>query len=419
MSSASTTTTSPGEEENKIEEQARELRASLEDLLDRDRILSERHAGLLVAGEDDFHLNEDGDDDELLLLQRRQQHSVVLEEELILLVTQYSPPVLQRAVLLRAIEDINHPSYTGRLPLHLACDNDAPIAVIRWLVDADVQRESLRIADKWGDLPIHTACSRKSVAVIRLLLEYDDDKKSTLLIKDHQESLPIHMACRYDAPPSIIQLLLEHQPSTVLEEGIYGQLPLHIACRCNAPPKVIELLLRYDSSTNQTVVRQDNIGRLPLHVAFLRNQHIEVIQLILKSMYVSRLERLGLELWKRDMQSFQTQMAEPERDFLTRDNLDFVMAKTQELLDKAHVLELAVWKASCLGFSKKQYSSMEDVQSSLQDGSTDYKMECRIKSGAEVIVRGVLPFVEEETVMEIIREFNDNRRQLTTRPVEA
>jgi ankyrin repeat protein len=373
-----------------VEQQARELRASLEDLLDRDRILSELSA----------------------------TSSLLVEEQLILLVTQYDTKVLQKAVLMRAVEDPDHPSYTGRLPIHLACDNNAPIEVIRWLVDADIERISLRTADKWGDLPIHTACSRKSLQIIQLLLENDQPDKSTLLTKDHQESLPIHMACRYDAPPAVIQLLLEHQPSTILEAGIYGQLAIHIAVRCNAPPEVIQILLDFDKD-NQTVVRQDNIGRLPLHVAFLRSQHIEVIRLLLKSMFVSRLERLGLELWKRDLHTFLKQMEEPERDFTTRDNLDFVITKTKELLEKAHVLELIVWRASCLGFSERGYKTMKEMNLSLKDRSTDYKMECRIKSGAEVIVRGVLPFIEEETVGEIVQEFQENRRQLTTRPVES
>ena len=69
--------------------------------------------------------------------------------------------------------------YTGRLPIHLACDKSAAIDVIKWLLDNDKTKHTIRIPDKWGDLPLHTVCRRSGIEkqqldVVKLLLEADD-----------------------------------------------------------------------------------------------------------------------------------------------------------------------------------------------------------------------------------------------------
>ena len=47
-----------------------------------------------------------------------------------------------------------------RLPIHLACDKNAPLEVLQCFLEADVEKRSIREKDRWGDLPLHTACSR-------------------------------------------------------------------------------------------------------------------------------------------------------------------------------------------------------------------------------------------------------------------
>lgn len=132
--------------------------------------------------------------------------------QFLMITSQYSEEALQKAVLMtNHQEDDNDTAVTGgildnnnnnnntdtqRLPIHLACDTNAPIEIIRWLLDQDPNHASILRKDKWGDLPLHTACSRKDVGVVRLLVEADVTKE-TILTKDNDGSLPIHMACRY------------------------------------------------------------------------------------------------------------------------------------------------------------------------------------------------------------------------------
>jgi hypothetical protein len=141
-----------------------------------------------------------------------------LEEDFALLISQYPAECLQQAVLLtdECLPATNEDHEEGatatlRLPIHLAYDNNAPVSIIRTLLDAELHNLTILKADKWGDLPIHTACSRNHLEVIQLLLEADV-KKETLQVKDVHESLPLHMAARYNAPKQVIQLLLENDP---------------------------------------------------------------------------------------------------------------------------------------------------------------------------------------------------------------
>jgi ankyrin repeat protein len=108
-----------------------------------------------------------------------------------LLVSQYPDKALRLAVLMT-----NEFDDSQRLPIHLACDTNAPIDIIQWLLQQDTQKTSILQRDKWGDLPIHTACSRKYTQLVQLLLE-QDASKSSLLTKDKQGASPLHMACRY------------------------------------------------------------------------------------------------------------------------------------------------------------------------------------------------------------------------------
>ena len=333
------------------------------------------------------------------------------DEQFIMLVSQYPEQALQKAVLMTfdntSSQENNTMSATGRLPIHLACDTNAPIQVIRWLLAADTtpKKQSILKPDKWGDLPIHTACSRRDLQVIELLLENDCDKR-TIFVKDNHGMLPLHMACRYNAPKEIIQLLLDSDRSqnkkSLSEEGIYGQLPIHIACRCNAPPDVVQVLLEQDVSKS-SVAQEDNVGRLPIHVYLLRNSNQEVIQLLLEAMICQRIQRVGLENWKHTLQKFRKSMATHERDFNTREKLDIIEMALNEMEERAFVLELVIWKSSCISALHEHDS---DASVNMRDICCQYKRERRIKSGAEVIIPGVLPFLENEPIQKLVLDLN-------------
>lgn len=402
----------PNYSEEVLQQKSRELRIGLEDLMERIRRFSlEEH--VLETFEEDFCM----------------------------LLSQYPNECLRRAVLMtdndmHLIESGEAESYTAaattntddtmatlRLPIHLACDNNAPISIIRTLLEADIDNQSILKPDKWGDLPIHTACSRNNVEVIQLLLEADV-KKETIYVKDVHESLPLHMAARYNAPKQVIEILLEHdsKQTTLFVEGVYGQYPLTVACRGNASAEMIKVLLDYDKD-KKSVLNVDRTGRLPIHVYMLQNRDRQCLQLLLEGMIVGRIHRVGLDNWKGEFRTMLDYMKGTyERDFGTRDKLDMIGEEILLFIQRATVFELAIWKASCLlgvasglngrrlditSFSMKELLDLaqgmaEDASEFSSDG---FKKERHVNSGAEIIIPGVLSFLEDEPIVRVLEEF--------------
>ena len=204
---------------------------------------------------------------------------------------------------------------------------------------------------------------------------------------------------RYNASTEAIQVLLDSDASgnltSLFTGGTYDQLPIHVACRCTLPPASIALLLEYDKD-KRTVLMEDNAGRLPLHVAYLRHNHPEVLRLLLRAMLADRITRVGLDLWKQDMRQCLTSLQTHERDFNAADRLEMTQEVIQEYLECACVLELAIWKAS-MELRKTNFNG--------SDAQDAFKQECRIKSGAEIIIPGVLSFLAEEPIRKLFEKF--------------
>jgi hypothetical protein len=236
--------------------------------------------------------------------------------------------------------------------------------------------------------------------------------------------------CRYNAPPRVIQSLLDcdttKERKTLFVDSLYGQVPLHVACRCNLNPASLQLLLDYDVD-KKSVLLLDNADRLPLHVAYMycptkllpsdttpqqqqqQQHHYEhsSIELILRAMIHGRLERVGLVNWKHDMHTFLERLSVHERDFNASDNLEMTCEALKILLERAILLELAIWKTSCYGgaHEEEQHEVLTTMKGcSMKELSEDYKRERRIKSGAEMIIPGVLSFLEDEPIAALLEQ---------------
>ena len=150
---------------------------------------------------------------------------------------------------------------------------------------------------------------------------------------------------------------------------------------------------------------EDNAGRLPLHVAYLRHNHPEVLRLLLRAMLADRITRVGLDLWKRDMRQCLMSLQTHERDFNAADRLEMTQDVFREYLECAFVLELAVWKAS-MELQQMATTGDDDDHGMVADDPIGFKQECRIKSGAEIIIPGVLAFLAEEPILKLFDKFN-------------
>lgn len=534
---------------------ARVLRFELEDLLGSSLTGRSRSWGAAVAvgAAGTIPRDEDYVDEE------DQLHA-----DLTGLLGRHHSDVVLQALLMTAVEDPCHPNYTGRYPLHLACDVVGSPRIVAALLQHErtvtkgtrrTRRSSsssssscsVRTKDRWGDLPLHTACSRgvPYVPVVRMLLDHDDDdydiddsdndidatastvggtisgfrrhhhrrrrRRGTLWAARADGSLPIHTACRYDAPPQVLRMLLEDddgdddgngddhsngQKTTSLlllarDNTTYGQLPIHVACRCRLNVASLRVLLEHDVH-RRTVLMRDSAGRLPIHVAYLHNPKAHrcevertVLRLLLEATVAGRIGRVGLARWKSVTAMLVRVLEESsrkseERDEMTREKLDWTRAAVQELLlERAVLLELALWKATCCHRYQQQYrqhqqSGQSDEPApqktanefnsaidraatpaptpsstapapaaapadpagaghtndddddgvaaatttaarpplpplmSMRDVPEDLKRQCRITSGAEMIIPAILSYVEDEPVAKLMEQF---RRQ--------
>lgn len=67
---------------------------------------------------------------------------IALTEEFVLLFSEFTQEEIQLAVLM-TFDD------SKRLPIHLACDKNAPYSVMQALLEADKDKTSIRQPDKW------------------------------------------------------------------------------------------------------------------------------------------------------------------------------------------------------------------------------------------------------------------------------
>ncbi|KAL7546258.1 hypothetical protein ACHAWF_009592 [Thalassiosira exigua] len=103
----------------------------------------------------------------------------------------------------------------GRTPLHIACDHDAPTALIQAILCAWPEGAE-RVGTSHMN-PLHITCSspRASVDVVRVLLAGCRDPLMITGAKDVDGDTPLHAACRCGAPMDVLVTLLQANPLPV------------------------------------------------------------------------------------------------------------------------------------------------------------------------------------------------------------
>jgi hypothetical protein len=261
--------------------------------------------------------------------------------------------------------------------------------------EKDLQ-EALLVKDSRGWLPIHWACMFDApLEVIQMLLDNDSGKK-TILAKDNEGWLPIHVACFYGTPLEVIQLLLDcdNNKKTIFEKDNPGRLPIHRACRGGATVEVIRLLLDSDAD-KKMIFEKDKYGWLPINYAF--GGPVAVVQLLLQASICDRIEQLGLAQWRISMQEIINAITEEDSKTRKIQEIYARLSNYEEMERTISLLALAVWRTSCLKWGDIQFKSMQEMEDYWPTDEifepSENKRERRIKSGADVIIRGVLQFL--------------------------
>ena len=218
------------------------------------------------------------------------------------------------------------------------------------------------------------------------------------------------MLFRNRAPPKLIRLLLEAdvKRESVMTKASYGQLPLHLACSYSLPFDSLQVLLDYDIHKRSVFV-QDDGSRLPLELAlreYCKHKRgttpMSSVELIFQSMLRDRVGRIGLRRWKNKIlhkmirplsRSIQAEECPGTKFFLEE-----ACRALKALLEKALLMELVSWKMGCV----REYGLGPPALNASK------KEDCRTTSGADVIVQGVISFLENEPVLGLLE--SDTRR---------
>lgn len=158
----------------------------------------------------------------------------------------------------------------GRVPLHIACDLDAPALVVKAIMQA--YPNAVTLVGTSSMTPLHITCSsaHASVEVVQVLLtselqQYNHSSWGYAHVEKKQDSSPTTKgigsstyANRYAT--NNIACSEKNLLATSMKD-IDGDTPLHAACRCGAPYTVLEILL---SANPWVVYERDREGFTPL-----------------------------------------------------------------------------------------------------------------------------------------------------------
>jgi len=230
-----------------------------------------------------------------------------------------------------------------------------------------------------------------------LIARYTEtDFQEAVLHKDYTGMMLIHHACYGDVHVAVIQLLLDSDAgnNSIFKKNIMGWLPIHAACEDGTPVENVRLLMDRDAD-KKTLLMKDTDGRVPLHTACDKGGSVELIQLLLRASICDRIEQLDFPQWKLGVQELINQITQED----SRRNVQEIFERLSkyEMEHTMYLLALAVWRTSCLHWGVFEFISMQGIEYlGATDGPFDpaeYKRERRIKSGADVIIHRVLPFI--------------------------
>jgi len=200
----------------------------------------------------------------------------------------------------------------SKSPIHIACLRNAPVSVVRALVNAwpDSVREIVNfmvplhfachcgksletiqlLVEAWPDsirhyqcgriklvlLPLHLALqSAASIDIIQFLVQQWPESVQLL---DHNDYVALHWACRCDSSLAVIRFLVEQWPEALRMKCCYG-LPLHLACASSKSVDIVAFLI---NAWPDAVQVRNALGSLPLRVAYRkRRQGTDVLLLLI------------------------------------------------------------------------------------------------------------------------------------------
>ena len=242
--------------------------------------------------------------------------------------------------------------------------------------------------------PLHIlACSTKpTIEIYRLLIEKYPE---TLIMQDKWGDIPLLYAIWCHAPPEVVALLVESYKSIHQDYEFDWSGMILTLSKANAPLANIQKMVKthQNSFPDQEYDMQQVVIELALSDASLASFNklytsIETFRYLLRVSITYRLDSLGIRRWREELEDRINTLPENAnygmREVRARKLYDR-LATYESMKEGTSILELALWKTKIdESRNKKARVSGEDIS---------YKEQSRINSGADIIIRNVLPYL--------------------------
>ena len=160
-------------------------------------------------------------------------------------------------------ELIHNRDESGKLPIHIACRNKAPVEVLALIAEQDVA--TLQIADYTGALPLHECCcGAVDDSSVRFLVEHGG--VGTLAARNQNGALPLHIMCGSTNPSlRTVQYMIQSFPGSVAVRTKAGQYPVMMAaCESStASLSVVFAIVRMNPSLVVSTLGNNDITNNP------------------------------------------------------------------------------------------------------------------------------------------------------------
>ena len=173
-----------------------------------------------------------------------------------------------------------HRDHIGALPLHHAAahDNVAALEIIH-----SAYKEGVNNVDTSGRQPIHVAAEFDAPEAVKFLLAKSPEGAYTMVHRPSKENgggLPLHVACRHHSNMSIITSLLAENFSSAKRTDENGDLPIHLLLRNGEAVEQVTvktILTCFPSAISRT----DKNGDLPLTIAIKSSCNPSVVNYLM------------------------------------------------------------------------------------------------------------------------------------------
>jgi hypothetical protein len=255
--------------------------------------------------------------------------------------------------------------------------------------------------DCLGMTPLHIlACSSvHNLEVYRLIVE---KYPANLITKDRWGAVPLLYAFWGAAPAEIIQFLLEsyhlYYPGYVFN----WTMMVETMGRCDTPKENIENLLcvkqmHFPEQPIDWEYLLDKFAQ-PSNVSF-RSTFIERMQFLFMCGMSERVDALAFQVWRYHITNMiHTAAFQLRRDnsailHRIQDQLTYFDNEFLRLKEATSILELTLWKARMTVNENIHQEVMCGCQEKVIIDKSEVRRQCRIKCGADAVIRHVLPYL--------------------------